>query len=89
MFKNSVNPVEHVAFPFYLEQLSVVLSLSVFFLGCHTVAGAAAAAAASRWQGVRLSAVPSGGACADKTSGELKQERSESLKGMCDLKKHS
>lgn len=82
MFKNSVNPVEHVAFPFYLEQLSVVLSLSVFFLGCHTVA---AAAAASCWQGVRLSAVPSGGACADKTSGELKQERSESLKGMYDL----
>lgn len=84
MFKNSVNPVEHVAFPFYLEQLSVVLSLSVFFLGCHTVAVAAAAAALC-WRGKRLSAVPSGGACADKTSGELKQERSESLKGMYDV----
>ena len=39
--------MERVPFPFYLMQLSVVLSLSAYSMGCHT---AAAAAAESTWR---------------------------------------
>lgn len=35
-----MNPVECVPFPFYLPQLSVVLSLSAYCMGCHTAAAA-------------------------------------------------
>lgn len=34
--------MERVPFPFYLMQLSVVLSLSAYSMGCHTAAAAAA-----------------------------------------------
>lgn len=66
-----MNPVECVPFPFYLPQLSVVLSLSAYCMGCHTAAAAAAAGRARVGRGenawLQCPLVAADGTCVDKT----------------------